>query len=111
MRPPINWARIDCAATRGILHARKSASQKLLRRFGVIPPTGEIILIGVKPAAKAARTRRRSRQKQICIFGISEIGFGKKRKIFIRSHPEIVRSAKGGHFAFHTKKNFLRLRR
>jgi RIO-like serine/threonine protein kinase len=39
-----------------------------------------------------------------------EIGLGKESKVFVRSHPEIVRSAKGGHLAFHTKKNFLRLR-
>jgi hypothetical protein len=40
-----------------------------------------------------------------------EVGFGKESKVFVRSHPEIVRSAKRGHFAFYTKKNFLGLRR
>jgi len=38
-----------------------------------------------------------------------KIGLGKESKVFVRSHPEIVRPAKGGHFAFHPEKNFLRL--
>jgi hypothetical protein len=111
MRPPINWARIRGATVRGIFDTRKGAAQKFPRRLGVIPTTGKIVLIGIKPASEAACSGGRGRQKQVCIFWILKIGLGKESKIFVRSHPEIVRSAEGGHLAFHTKKNFLRLRR
>src|SRR6266481_7341432 len=109
MWSPVDWARIRRAAIHGILHARKGTSQKLPRSIRVIPTTREIVLIGVKPAPESACSGGRGRQKQVCIFRILKIGLCKKSKVFVRSHPEIVRSAKGGHLAFHAKKNFLRL--
>jgi hypothetical protein len=111
MWSPIDWTRINRATVRGIFYTRESASQKLPWRCGIIPTASEIVLIGIKPAPKATCPRRRGRQKQICILRVLEIGLGKQSEVFVRSHSEIVRSAKGGHFAFHTEKNLLRLRR
>jgi hypothetical protein len=107
----INRERINRPAIRGIFHARKGAPQGFLWCLGIIPATGELILIGVKSAPKAACSRRRGRQKQVCVFRILKVGFGEESEVFVRGHPEIVRSTKRGHLAFHTKKNFLRLRR
>ena len=111
MRTPINGTRISRSAIREIFHTRKCAPQKFPRRLGVIPTTSEIMLIRVKPAPESACSVGRGRQKQVYIFRILKIGLGKESEVFVRSHPEIVRSAKGGHFAFHTKKSFLRLSR
>jgi len=110
MRTPINRTRIDRPAIRGIFHTRKRAPQKFLRCLGIIPTTSEIISIGVEPAPKSACSGGRGWQKQVCVFRILKIGLGKESEVFVRSHPEILRPAKGGHFAFYTKKNFLRLR-
>src|SRR5438067_2308857 len=111
MRSPVNWACIRGATVRGILDPRKGAAQKLLRCRSIITTTGKVVLIGVESAAKPACPRRRRRQKQVCIFRVLKIGLAKEGNVFVRSHPEIVRSSKGGHFSLYTKKNLLRLRR
>src|SRR5947207_15994905 len=111
MRSPVNRACIRGATVRGILDSRKSAPQKFPRRVDVIPTACEIVLIGVKSPAKSACSGGRSRKKQVCIIRVLKIGLGKESKVFVRSHPQIVWSAKGGHFAFHSEKNFLGLRR
>src|SRR5207249_7504728 len=111
MRSPIDRPRIDRVAIHGIFHARKCAPQKFPRRFDVIPTACEIVLIGVKSPAKSACSGGRSRKKQVCIIRVLKIGLAKEGKVFVRSHPEIVRSSKGGHFSLYTKKNLLRLRR
>jgi hypothetical protein len=36
-----------------------------------------------------------------------EIQLGKERKAFIRTHPQIMRSAKGGHLSFNARENLL----
>src|SRR4029077_17522857 len=105
MWSPVDWARIRRASIHGILHARKGTSQKLPRSIRVIPTTREIVLIGVKPAPESACSGGGAGRNKYAYFRILKIGLCKKSKVFVRSHPQIVRSAKGGHLAFHTKKN------
>src|SRR5438128_3041052 len=107
MRTPITRAGITRSAIRGIFNTRKRPPQKFPRRLGIIPTTSEIVSIGVKPAAKSAGSRRRGRKKQVCVFWILKIRLGKESETFIGTHPQILRPAKRGHFAFHTEKNFL----
>jgi hypothetical protein len=110
IRTPIDRARISRATIRWIFDASERAAQKFPRGLGIIPTAREVELLRVKSPAKSACSGWRCRKKQVCIFWISKISLGEKSKVFICSHAEIVRPSKRGHFTFHSKKNFFRLR-
>jgi hypothetical protein len=82
-----------------IYHRRLRVPKKRPGSHTIIPATAKIVLVGVQPACKSAGSRWRSRQKQVRIGRIIQIGLVEERQSLVRTHPEIVRTAESRHFA------------